>query len=253
MGYRSNVWRLRCPAGTRRHGAEGPDVGGRPVAGACGPGPRPVASRRRSRAARGTAGPPARFSCPQPSRACAGSKPSGDRGPTQRRERRLRPLYRCFFRRASFVNPFVVRSFGNCARKSSGFFACSMPWGGVGGQDGLGRIGWPSSAARSTWRRAVASQPTIRAHPTLAPSRALSPAGTAEPGVYVTSSASSDCFCRHAGWGCVRPTEVGSVDPHAMQHDGKLARERDFCGFQAAAFGDPHCPGPERRPSAVMQ
>ena len=33
------------------------------------------------------------------------------------------------------------------ARKGSGFFACSTP-GGVGGQDGLGRIGRPSSATR---------------------------------------------------------------------------------------------------------
>ena len=33
------------------------------------------------------------------------------------------------------------------ARKGSGFFACSTP-GGVGGQDGLRRIGRPSSATR---------------------------------------------------------------------------------------------------------
>src|SRR5580692_6284119 len=43
--------------------------------------------------------------------------------------------------------PLVSAGQVGSARKGSGFFACSTP-GGVGGQDGLRRIGRPSSATR---------------------------------------------------------------------------------------------------------
>src|ERR1700735_3806028 len=43
--------------------------------------------------------------------------------------------------------PLVSAGQMGSARKGSGFFACSTP-GGVGGQDGLRRIGRPSSATR---------------------------------------------------------------------------------------------------------
>ena len=48
------------------------------------------------------------------------------------------------------------------ARKGSGFFACSTP-GGVGGQDGLRRIGRPSSATRPVGKcRTVATNGLLR-------------------------------------------------------------------------------------------
>jgi hypothetical protein len=43
-----------------------------------------------------------------------------------------------------------------------------------------------------------------------------------------------------------RPAECRPIDPHAMQDDGKLASERDKGTLVAAAFGDLHCPAPER-------
>src|ERR1700733_6682678 len=67
-----------------------------------------------------------------------------------------------------------------CARKGSGFFACSTP-GGVGGQDGLRRIGRPSSATRPVGKcRTVATSDAGSSD--LAPFRALLSAWSAELG-----------------------------------------------------------------------
>jgi Transposase domain (DUF772) len=59
----------------------------------------------------------------------------------------LNLAYRGFFRRAWVVNSVFSAGPVGSARKGLGFFACSTP-GGVGGQDGLRRIGRPSSATR---------------------------------------------------------------------------------------------------------
>src|SRR5205823_2786288 len=40
----------------------------------------------------------------------------------------------------------------------------------------------------------------------------------------------------------LRPVELGSVDPHAVQNDCQLARDRDFGLSEAIALGEPHPP-----------
>src|ERR1700760_4807748 len=41
--------------------------------------------------------------------------------------------------------------------------------------------------------------------------------------------------------------EVRLTDPHAMQHDGDLARERDLATLGSSPLGNPHAPGPQGR------
>jgi len=104
MGYRSKVWRLH-PAGARCHGAECSSAdrvrcgidGGRAYGQSSSGGRVRRTATRRVAGAGQHGGPRVRRPGfhPQLSRACAGSKPSWDQGPTQPRERRLRPLYRC--------------------------------------------------------------------------------------------------------------------------------------------------------------
>ena len=51
-----------------------------------------------------------------------------------------------------------------------------------------------------------------------------------------------------AGLAVIGETEVGAVDPHAMENDADFAGERDLGPFGAAAFGDRDGPGLELRP-----
>src|SRR5208282_1945972 len=44
------------------------------------------------------------------------------------------------------------------------------------------------------------------------------------------------------GSNLLRPVELGSVDPHAMQNDGELARDGDLCLAEPVALGEPNPP-----------
>jgi hypothetical protein len=71
-----------------------------------------------------------------------------------------------FFRRAWVVNSAFSAGQVGSAQKGSNFFACSTP-GGVGGQDGLRRVGRPTSGEKATSRQ----MPTV----------ATSDAGSSDP------------------------------------------------------------------------
>ena len=127
------------------------------------------------------------------------------------------------------------------ARKGSGFFACSTP-GGVGGQDGLRRIGRPSSATRPAGKcRTVATSDAGSSDPR--------PSGRSFP----PRRNSVFCLCvsllscgRHRHSARVRPPEVSSVGPHPVHDHGEPACEGDLRPFHAASLRDPHGPGSER-------
>jgi Transposase domain (DUF772) len=128
------------------------------------------------------------------------------------------------------------------ARKGSGFFACSTP-GGVGGQDGLRRIGRPSSATRPAGKcRTVATSDAGSSD--LAPFRALLSAWSAELGCSLMCPFLSCGRHRHSAR--VRPPEVSSVGPHPVHDHGEPACEGDLRAFNAASLRDPHGPGSER-------
>ena len=38
----------------------------------------------------------------------------------------------------------------------------------------------------------------------------------------------------------LRPVELGSIDPHAMQNDGELTRDRNLCLAEPVALGEPY-------------
>src|SRR5258708_7773792 len=48
----------------------------------------------------------------------------------------------------------------------------------------------------------------------------------------------------------LRPVELGSIDPHAMQNDREFARDGNFCLAEPVALGEPNSPslhgGPPR-------
>src|ERR1700730_11934256 len=45
-----------------------------------------------------------------------------------------------------------------------------------------------------------------------------------------------------------RPVELGSIDPHAMQNDGELTRDRDLGLAEPVALGEPYQPSLHGRP-----
>src|ERR1700730_5905060 len=40
----------------------------------------------------------------------------------------------------------------------------------------------------------------------------------------------------------LRPVELGSIDPHAMQNDGELTRDCNLCLAEPVALGEPNPP-----------
>jgi hypothetical protein len=46
-----------------------------------------------------------------------------------------------------------------------------------------------------------------------------------------------------------RPVELGSVDPHAVQHDRELPRDSNLGLAEAVSLGELRTPSLERRPS----
>ena len=129
------------------------------------------------------------------------------------------------------------------ARKGSGFFACSTP-GGVGGQDGLRRIGRPSSATRPDGKcRTVATSDAGSSDPRPLPGAPFRLVG----GTRVFACVCPFLSCgrrRHSAR--VRPPEVSSVGPHLVHDHGEPACEGDLRPFHAASLRDPHGPGSER-------
>ena len=129
------------------------------------------------------------------------------------------------------------------ARKGSGFFACSTP-GGVGGQDGLRRIGRPSSATRPAGKcRTVATSDAGSSDPRPLPGAPFRLVG----GTRVFACVRPFLSCgRHRHSARVRPPEVSSVGPHPVHDHGEPACEGDLRPFHAASLRDPHGPGSER-------
>ena len=129
------------------------------------------------------------------------------------------------------------------ARRGSGFFACSTP-GGVGGQDGLRRIGRPSSATRPVGKcRTVATSDAGSSDPRPLPGASFRLVG----GTRVFACVRPFLSCgrrRHSAR--VRPPEVSSVGPHPVHDHGEPACEGDLRPFHAASLRDPHGPGSER-------
>src|SRR6476620_12259697 len=41
----------------------------------------------------------------------------------------------------------------------------------------------------------------------------------------------------------LRPVELGSIDPHAMQNDRELTRDCNLCLAEPVALGEPYSPG----------
>ena len=111
------------------------------------------------------------------------------------------------------------------ARKGSGFFACSTP-GGVGGQDGLRRIGRPSSATRPAGKcRTVATSDAGSSDPRPLPGAPFRLVG----GTRVFACVRPFLSCgrrRHSAR--VRPPEVSSVGPHPVHDHGEPACEGDL-------------------------
>ena len=127
------------------------------------------------------------------------------------------------------------------ARKGSGFFACSTP-DGVGGQDGLRRIGRPSSATRPAGKcRTVATSDAGSSDPRPLPGAPFRLVGGTR--VFVCPFLSCG---RHLHSARVRPPEVSSVGPHPVHDHGEPACEGDLRPFHAASLRDPHGPGSER-------
>jgi hypothetical protein len=129
------------------------------------------------------------------------------------------------------------------ARKGSGFFACSTP-GGVGGQDGLRRIGRPSSATRPAGKcRTVATSDAGSSDPRPLPGAPFRLVG----GTPVFACVRPFLSCgRHRHSARVRPPEVSSVGPHPVHDHGEPACEGGLRPFHAASLRDPHGPGSER-------
>ena len=45
------------------------------------------------------------------------------------------------------------------------------------------------------------------------------------------------------GSNLLRPVELGSIDPHAMQNDRELTRDCNLCLAEPVALGEPYSPG----------
>ena len=58
-------------------------------------------------------------------------------------------------------------------------------------------------------------------------------------------------LCRGPSVWLFAPAEFGAVTPHAVQDDGQLASDGDLGAGHAAALGDLHAPGAQRRPFAA--
>src|SRR5260370_16743785 len=74
---------------------------------------------------------------------------------------------------------------------------------------------------------------------------AIVPAGTSFPAVLREPC---DLVCSLRGNLLLRPVELGSVDPHAMQNDRELARDGDFGLTEPISLGEPHPPSLYRPP-----
>jgi len=148
-----------------------------------------------------------------------------------------------FFRRAWIVNSVV---FGWPGWEALGRVQASLRAqrsAAFGGQDGLRRVG-RSALPRDQPANAEPSQPAMRAHPTLAPFRALLSAWLAELGVFACVPPLNCGRRRHSAR--VGPPEVSSVGPHTVHNHCEPACEGDLRAFHAASLCDPHGPGSER-------
>src|ERR1700730_16879253 len=65
---------------------------------------------------------------------------------------------------------------------------------------------------------------------------AIVPAGTSFPAV------SRNSVMPSLGSNLLRPVELGSIDPHAMQNNRELARDRNLGLAEPIALGEPHPP-----------
>ena len=148
-----------------------------------------------------------------------------------------------FFRRAWVVNSVVFGWPGGKRSEGFSFFACSTP-GGVGGQDGLRRIGRPSSATRPAGKcRTVATSDAGSSDPRPLPGAPFRLVG----GTRVFACVCPFLSCgRHRHSARVRPPEVSSVGPHPVHDHCEPACEGDLRPFHAASLRDPHGPGSER-------
>ena len=155
----------------------------------------------------------------------------------------LNQAYRRFLGGHGLSTPLFSAGRVGSARKGSGFFACSTP-GGVGGQDGLRRIGRPSSATRPVGKcRTVATSDAGSSDPRPLPGAPFRLVG----GTRVFACVRPFLSCgrrRHSAR--VRPPEVSSVGPHPVHDHGEPACEGDLRPFHAASLRDPHGPGSER-------
>src|SRR6266403_4247 len=70
---------------------------------------------------------------------------------------------------------------------------------------------------------------------------AIVPAGTSFPAVLREPC---DLVCSLRGNLLLRPVELGSVDPHAIQNDREIARNGDFGLTEPISLGEPHPPKP---------
>src|SRR6478672_5533739 len=59
-------------------------------------------------------------------------------------------------------------------------------------------------------------------------------------------------YCSLRGNLLLRPVELGSVDPHAVQNDRQASRHSDDCALHPTMPGNLHAPGLEPRPLAAV-
>src|SRR5207244_13246770 len=92
-----------------------------------------------------------------------------------------------------------------------------------------------------------AGGPWLKAHPLRVPAgktwcdltTRIGPAGPSFPAVLREPC---DLVCSLRGDLLLRPVELGSVDPHAVQNDRELARD-GYCGLaEPISLGEPHPP-----------
>src|ERR1700674_2796786 len=83
---------------------------------------------------------------------------------------------------------------------------------------------------------------------TLAKNRSNSPSPSSRQGRLYPPIGRISVFSSLGSNFLLRPVEFGSVDPHAMQNDRKLTRDRNLGLAKPVALGEPHPPGFHRRP-----
>src|ERR1700760_3797597 len=76
---------------------------------------------------------------------------------------------------------------------------------------------------------------------TLAKNRTNSPSPSSRQGRLFLPLAGSQFYSLGSNL-LLRPVKLGSVDPHAMQNDRELARDRDLGLAEPAALGEPYPP-----------